>query len=726
MIRKLVLTGFLVGVPLVLLASCSGGGGGGPAGPVDLPLAEFGLSTRAANPSCVAFARPPQSAPIRTEAALNGLRFDSPLFAAQAPHDSTRWYVVEKAGLIRTFRIGDTQATVFADLRDRVDASAPESGLLGMAFHPDFGNNRQVFLSYTHRVNTSAFPFTSYVSRFSADSDTSLNTGSEQPLITLDQPFENHNGGHVAFGPDGYLYIGFGDGGSGGDPGNRAQNTTVLFGKILRIDVNNGDPYAIPPDNPFANDGGANRGEIFAWGLRNPWRFHFDRASNAPALWLGDVGQNAYEEINLVVRGGNYGWNVREGAHCYPSGTSCANTFIDPVVEYAHAGGGRSVTGGFVYRGDAIPALRGVYLYADFITGEIFRIAHDNNGAAVHTRLLATAHSIASFAQDNAGELYVVDYAGGGIHRIAAAAPPAADTFPRRLSQTGCMQAERPSEPRAGLIPYDVNVPFWSDGADKQRWLALPDNTRIHIATDGDWEFPIGTVLVKQFRRGDRLLETRLFMRHDDGDWGGYSYEWNADQSDAIFVEGGKTAVIDGQPWTFPSSGQCLQCHTVAAGRALGPETAQMNRLFNYYSSGWRANQLRTYEHIGLFDGPVPGSPPALPATGDGQQPVATRARAYLHANCAHCHQPAGTGRGPADFRFSTVDPGICNVAPTAGDLGIANAMLLAPGEPARSIVWERLRRRDGAGMPPVASHSADPHGVELIAEWIAGKTSCP
>lgn len=703
---------------LVGLLSCGGGGGGGQ--PDDLPLADFGLDARAGNPTCVAGERPQQDAPIQLGGALGGIEFTMPVYALQAPHDSGRWYVVEKSGVVRTFRVGETQATVFADIRDRVDASAPESGLLGMAFHPDFAGNRQVFLSYTRRVDA-AFPFTSYVSRFSADSDVQLNIASEQPVLTLDQPHINHNGGHILFGPDRYLYIGFGDG--GGDPQNRAQDTGVWFGKILRIDVDNGTPYAIPPDNPFAQSTG-NRPEIFAWGLRNPWRFHFDRASNAPVLWAGDVGQNAYEEIDLIVAGGNYGWPVREGAHCY-EGSNCTGAFTDPVLEYAHAGDSRSVTGGFVYRGNAIPALRGAYLYADFLTGEIFRLRYDTGGAATHTRMLATPHSIASFAEDHAGELYVVDFA-GGIHPIVAAAPMAPDAFPRRLSATGCMQPDNPAQALPGLIPYDVNAPLWSDDASKQRWLALPDSARIRIAANGDWEFPIGTVLVKHFARHGRLLETRLFMRHTDGEWGGYSYEWNADQTDAMLVDGGKTVVVDGQPWTFPSSGQCLQCHTAASGRALGPETAQMNRLFNYYSSGRRANQLATFERIGLFANALPSAPPALTPPAADAAPMEARARAYLHANCAHCHQAGGTGGGTADFRYQVADMHVCNIAPSHGTLGIVDAVLLAPGEPARSVLWERLRRRDGIGMPPVASHVADPTGVAVIEAWIRAKTACP
>jgi len=296
-------------------------------------------------------------------------------------------------------------------------------GLLGMAFHPDFANNGEVFLSYTQ-----AGPV-SYVSRFfSLDGGITLDSSSEQPLIVMPQDFGNHNGGNIAFGPDGFLYIGFGDGGSANDPNNRAQDNSNLLGAMIRIDVDAGVPYGIPPDNPFVGSPLCSQGfgagqcpEIHAFGLRNPWRWSFD--SQNGDLWLGDVGQGAWEEVDIIVAGGNYGWRLREGAHCNPNRNdpNCnSNVLIDPVAEYDHTVG-RSITGGYVYRGNAIANLSGSYVYADFGSGRIFRAFASGQGNFDSEELLDTGFAISSFAQDDDGELYFLDYGAGGIHRIVDA-----------------------------------------------------------------------------------------------------------------------------------------------------------------------------------------------------------------------------------------------------------------------------------------------------------------
>ncbi|HFE32643.1 MAG TPA: glucose dehydrogenase [Gammaproteobacteria bacterium] len=318
-------------------------------------------------------------------------------------------YVVEQAG--RILRLLDGQrAAEFADIRRRVDNGPNEAGLLGMAFDPAFATNGRVYLSYTR---SEANTFQSVISRFlSRDGGLTLDTDSEQILLTLDQPYSNHNGGQIAFGPDGYLYIGFGDGGSGGDPDGNGQDTDTLLGAMLRIDVSGSSGYTIPADNPFAQGGG--RAEIYAWGLRNPWRWSFDRQSGD--LWLADVGQNRWEEVNRIQLGGNYGWNIREGAHC--SGTSVCDSsgLIDPVAEYPN-GSDCSVTGGYVYRGTAIADLNGVYLYGDYCSGKIWGLFPEGNGGFESRLLLDTSLRISSFGEDSDGEVYVVHHR-GGIYRI--------------------------------------------------------------------------------------------------------------------------------------------------------------------------------------------------------------------------------------------------------------------------------------------------------------------
>ena len=339
---------------------------------------------------------------------FTGLRFDKPLAIRQAPGNDLSWYVAEQPGRIMRIRRDNQQfaTTVFADIRARVNDGPNEAGLLGMAFDPQFVRNGRVYLSYT-RDNGG---LESVLSRFlSKDGGATLDTDSEQVLLTVRQPYGNHNGGNILFGADGYLYFGLGDGGSGGDPQGNGQNLQTLLGSLLRLDVSGDAGYSIPPDNPFAN--GAGRPEIYAYGLRNPWRWSFDRKTGD--LWLADVGQDKWEEVNRIMAGGNYGWNRREGRHCY-KGDCNQQGLIDPLTEYSHDDG-CSITGGYVYRGEAIPKLKGMYLYGDFCTGNIWTYPADETG---HSEiLLKTSLNITSFGEGNLGELYVVDR-GGRIFQL--------------------------------------------------------------------------------------------------------------------------------------------------------------------------------------------------------------------------------------------------------------------------------------------------------------------
>ena len=306
----------------------------------------------------------------------------------------------------------------FLDIRDRVSSRGSEEGLLGLALGPR--EDGQFYVYYS-----AANPRRSVVSRFSYGLEGTpaegkpADPGSELVILEVEQPYPNHNGGQIAFGPDGYLYIGLGDGGSAGDPLGSGQDTSTLLGSILRIDVSDAtlaQPYAIPPDNPFADGGG--RPEIWAYGLRNPWRFSFDRETGE--LWAGDVGQNEWEEIDVIRRGGNYGWNVLEGNHCYRPRDGCDREgAIPPVWEYSLDGAPCSVIGGYVYRGDAIPWLRGAYVYGDFCSGKVYGLRYQDGQVTEHKELADTGMRIMSFAEDTAGELYLLSQE-EGIHRLAA------------------------------------------------------------------------------------------------------------------------------------------------------------------------------------------------------------------------------------------------------------------------------------------------------------------
>ena len=331
---------------------------------------------------------------------------DDVVYVTHARDGSARLFVLEQEGRVRILSNGALLERPFLDITDRV-RSGGERGLLGLAFHPRYARNGRYFVNYTRKPDGATV-----VAEYRVSADANRSGGSERVLLSIDQPYSNHNAGMIEFGADGYLYIATGDGGAGGDPGNRSQDGSTLLGKMLRIDVDRGEPYGIPADNPF--NGREARPEIYAMGLRNPWRFSFDRETGD--LWAADVGQNAWEEIDVVKSGGNYGWRIMEGSHCFNPRTDCNREGLElPVAEYFQEEGRCSVTGGYVYRGAAIPALVGTYVFGDYCSGEIFGLRDGKQQV-----LLSTGLDIASFGEDASGELYVV-HLDGEIYRIVAA-----------------------------------------------------------------------------------------------------------------------------------------------------------------------------------------------------------------------------------------------------------------------------------------------------------------
>src|SRR5680860_1744760 len=360
----------------------------------------------------------PGQVEVRLQRAYPNLTFDTPVAMVQTPGDGAHWYVVERLGMVKRFDADNNRTTVSTIVAAvAVDASG-EGGLLGFALHPKFARNGTAFLSYTVTGPEPGTPLVSRISRVtSTDGGRTFVPASEELLLTLNQPFTNHNGGHLAFGPDGFLYIGFGDG--GGDPLNNAQNPNNLYGALLRIIVDGGEPYGIPSDNPFADGNGAP--EIYAYGLRNPWRFSFDRTDGQ--LWLGDVGQGERAEIDIIEPGGNYGWRCYEASLVFDStGCGARAQYSFPVAEYGHDEG-QSITGGFVYRGDAIPGLRGVYVFGDFVAGTVSGLFPEAGGGFARRVLASTDLGIVSFGEGADGELYVVDFFGGGLHRLVVDPP---------------------------------------------------------------------------------------------------------------------------------------------------------------------------------------------------------------------------------------------------------------------------------------------------------------
>lgn len=727
----------------------------------------------------------PEPFPLEPERAFPKLRFERPLELTHAGDGSGRVFVVEQRGVIHVFpnRPDVDRTSVFLDIRDVVSRDDNEEGLLGLAFHPRYTENGQFFVYYSTR------PRSSIVSRFrvSADDPNRADRHSEEVLMRIPQPFGNHNGGSIEFGPDGYLYIGLGDGGAANDPFGNGQNLKTLLGKILRIDIDHRDPglaYAIPKDNPFAGRSDGTRGEIWAYGLRNVWRLAFDRATGD--LWAGDVGQNRYEEVDLIVRGGNYGWKIREGFHPFdPDAPQTGDVLIDPLVEYFRHEG-LSVTGGRVYRGTRLAEFQGAYFYGDYVTGNVWILRLDSRKHVAENRKVArTGLNISAFGEDAAGELYFTAFDGyvyrfrkrpGDLTAMAAA-------FPRKLSQTRMFRDTAGLLPAEGLLPYDVNVPLWSDGAMKQRYLALPQPKSVRFDATGAWQFPVGTVLVKTFflpateeatRRPQRAissaeladprqwrrLETRLLVHSPEG-WQGYTYVWNDAQTDADLLDGSKTVEVPvpssrGQvnhSWYFPSRSDCMACHTPAAGFVLGLNTRQLNRpaaesgvaaasangggLAHGKAAGRSSalpNQIAAWRQLGVFANPPHGSPESWEAYPDWFTASADTAparqllvRAYLDANCAMCHVPEGIVSRP-DFRFHTPieRAQLIGANPGQGRIGPSRSKLVRPGDPEGSELWHRLHTRGPRQMPPLASNHADEQALALVRQWIMDLQNSP
>jgi len=355
---------------------------------------------------------------VRVEVAFPHLRFDRPLYITYPPDGTDRLFVLGQRGVVSWFerRRDVEEAHVALDISEKVRMRHNEEGLLGLAFHPRFRENRQLFLMYS-----ASEPRRNVLSRFRMDERRRrILPETEEVLLEVTQPWGNHNGGMLAFGPDDYLYVSFGDGGAAADPYDNAQNKGVLLGKILRLDVDRADPglrYAIPEDNPFVGELGA-RPEIWAWGLRNVWRFSFDRETDG--MWAGDVGQWDWEEINIIEKGKNYGWDYREGAHPYTDKRKSERKtsdvppshleLVDPVVEHNRREA-RSITGGYVYRGERVPSLRGAYMYADYVTDHIWMLRYENDRVTRHEHI-GSAPAIASFGEDRNGELYMTCFDG--------------------------------------------------------------------------------------------------------------------------------------------------------------------------------------------------------------------------------------------------------------------------------------------------------------------------
>ena len=693
---------------------------------------------------------PEPPSPYRTRLAFPNLQFDVPAVITRAP-GTTRLFVGNLEGRIISFedRRDVSRVDVFMELdglgKDRNGREVPRQ-VVGLEFHPDFETNRYFYVFTRLRRPD---PVRSRLSRFQAlpaKPGEPPRADPDSEMIVLEFPSIGHSGGTIKFGPDGYLYIGTGDGYGQNDPAMTGQDLSNLMGTILRIDVNDTHPvrpYAIPPDNPFLHIPGA-RPEIYAFGFRQVWRMSFDRETGD--LWAGEVGQDAWESIFQVKKGGNYGWSIKEGPQLFrPERPQGPGPILPPVAAHHHAEA-RSMTGGFVYRGKRLPELHGAYVYADWESGKIWALRYDGKQVEWRQELEDTALDIAAFGETHTGELYMLTHRDGRIYELekrpAEEMEQTGPTFPMLLSETGLFQSVPDHRPNPALVDYDVNAPLWSDGAEKDRFIAIPGDGRIEIVNHNKWLFPEGSVLVKTFsidmKEGDpssrRRLETRLLVLQSGPEgreqWEGYTYLWNDEQTEAeLLGKEGLTQTyavstasgIKDKTWYYPSRMDCMVCHNEKAGFVLGLNTRQMNR-----DHGSGENQLTALERVGFFAKPLekaPGELPRLIDPADESHTVEQRARAYLHSNCAHCHMRGGGGNAEIQLLADLPVHDLLAVSeqPQHGDMGTPGSLLITPGDPQKSTLWTRMATREDGKMPHIGTLEADPLAVELVRQWIEG-----
>ena len=698
--------------------------------------------------------------PYTSQRVYPNLKLNNPVVIAHQPGSDRLWTITVDGPkgttnirrFVDTADVSETELLLPADDRVATD----------LLFHPNFPQNGFVYLGHNRPISPGGEKY-SRISRIKVNPQPPYEFDPKSETTVIDWASDGHNGVAMAFGLDGMFYVTTGDGTSDSDTNLRGQEMSLLTAKVLRIDLEHptaDKPYSVPVDNPFV---GREKiaPETWAFGLRNPWRMTTDRQTGH--IWIGNNGQDLWEQVYFLRKGDNYGWSVYEGSHPFYLNRELGPApHTKPTLEHHHSEA-RSLTGGIVLYGNKLPELRGVYVYGDHSTGKIWGARHDGTNVTWHRELADTPFHISGFGTDSHGELLIADYVGNeeGAFYTLVPSPPQTETasFPRKLSETGLFKSVKGHVIEPALIPYDVNAPLWSDGAAKVRYVGIPgDAPNIKVTNNRGWTFPNETVTVKSFSlemtEGDagskRWIETRL-MTKQQNEWIGYTYRWNEEQTDATLVEK-EGADVDytirtpegtrQQTWHYPSRAECMVCHSRAAGFVLGLSTGQMNRSSVDVPGGAQVdggqsnatfttpkdnrvqteNQLAMLQRLGLLK--LEKTPEELERLSNPYDPNANleaRAKSYLHANCAICHIDAGGGNSQMQLEYATAldKMKLIDAIPVHDKFGITDARLIAPGHPERSVLLNRMAKRGRGQMPQLATAMIDEPAVSMLTEWI-------
>lgn len=710
-----------------------------------------------------------------TTNAFPGLTFTNPVCIASPPGETNRLFIVEKKGLIVvvTNLAAPTRST-FLDVRSKVIYLGDtfvydEQGLLCLTFHPGYATNGYFYVWYTGGAATPTGRYDTLARYQVLSTDPNrADTNSEVRFISQIDRDDNHNGADLHFGPDGYLYVSLGDeGGSYGSWGNPQVITNNFFSAIMRIDVDdlpgslppNPNPalssltnYSIPADNPYVGatnfngfpiDPATVRTEFWAVGMRNPWRFCFDPATGN--MYLGHTGQDTIEWIDIVTKGANCGWNYYEGSKQWTNSADIPTNFVwtPPIVEYGHTNSRLCVIGGLVSTGFRISQLYGAYLYGDYGSGEIWALRTAGTNVIQNSRIVTdTGAVIGTFGADpsNGDVLYAALRQGvnSQIKRIIYNTTTNGAAIPPTLANTGVFTNLTTLAVAPGIVPYDINVPFWSDNAIKSRWFSVPNtNLTVGFNRSGNWSFPTGTVWIKHFDleltngvpASRKRLETRLLVKNSTGVYG-VSYRWGNSLTNASLVsEAGldeSFALDDGfgnvrtQVWHYPSRTECLLCHTPNGGYALGFTTGQLNHDFDYGYGP--TNEIAMLSLAGYLNTNVTGLHllPALAPATNASVSLEYRVRSYLAANCSQCHQAGGSAKALWDALITTptAQDGIIN-GPLLNNNGDTNNVVVKPADLAHSMMLTRISTPGALRMPPLASNLLDTNAINLLSAWI-------